>query len=35
LGFGGGRRAVFVEELAAVLLVGGRILGGEDGGAGC
>ena len=32
LGFGGGCRFVFVEELAAVLLVGGGILSGEDGG---
>jgi len=25
---------VFIEELAVVLLVGGRVFGGEDGGAG-
>jgi hypothetical protein len=31
LGFGGGGGLVFVEELAAVELVGGGILGGEDG----
>jgi hypothetical protein len=34
LGFGGSLRIVFGEELAAVLLVSGRIFGGEDGGAG-
>jgi hypothetical protein len=34
LSFGGSRGAVFFEELAAVLLVGGRVFGREDGGAG-
>ena len=34
LGFGARLRIIFGEELAAVLLVGGRIFGGEDGGAG-
>jgi hypothetical protein len=33
-GLGGSCRAAFIEELAVVLLVGGRIFGGEDGGAG-
>ena len=31
LGFGGGGGLVFVEKLAAVVLVGGGVLGGEDG----
>ena len=34
LGFGGVGGLVFVSELAAVLFVGGRVFGGEDGGAG-
>src|ERR1700734_566545 len=34
LGLGGGGGLVFVEELAAVALVGGGVLGGEDGGRG-
>jgi hypothetical protein len=34
VGFGGCGRFVFVEELAAVALVGGGVLGGEDGGGG-
>jgi hypothetical protein len=33
LGLGGGGGLVFVEELAAVMLVGGGILGSENGGA--
>jgi hypothetical protein len=34
LDFSGSRWTVFIEELAVVLLVGGRVFGGEDGGAG-
>jgi hypothetical protein len=35
LGFGGSSGLILVEELAAVLLVGGGILSGENGGTAC